>query len=126
MSALRAGSIVVFAVCASGPLLAQAPQASPSTAPVRVGGSVKAPTREKQVAPVYPAKARENRVQGIVILDVTIGTDGTVTDVNILRPIQELNDAAIAAVKQWRYEPTKVDGVAVPVRMTVSLNFNLH
>jgi periplasmic protein TonB len=127
MRAIQAGALALLTLGASGSSLwAQAPKASPAAEPVRIGGSIKAPANVKKVAPVYPAKARESRVQGIVILDLTIGTDGTVTDVKVLRPIHELNDAAIEAAKQWRYEPTKIDGVAVPVRMTVSLNFTLH
>jgi periplasmic protein TonB len=125
MRAVQTGALALVLLCASA-LLAQTPSASPSAEPLRVGGSVRAPANVKKVAPVYPAKARESRVQGIVILDITIGTDGTVTDAKILRPINDLNDAAIDAVKQWRFEPTTVGGVAVPVRMTVSLNFSLH
>jgi periplasmic protein TonB len=127
MRGLQAAALVVLWLCASGePLRAQAPKASPPADPVRVGGSVKAPARVKNVAPVYPAKARENHIQGIVILDITVGVDGAVTEVKVLRAIQELNDAAIEAVKQWRYEPTKIDGVLVPIRMSVSINFTIR
>jgi protein TonB len=64
-------------------------------------------------------------VQGVVIMEATIGVDGKVTDVRLLRPIPLLDQAALEAVRQWEYEPTIVNGVAVPVVMTVTLNFAL-
>jgi TonB family protein len=123
MRAVRAGALALVTLFVSGDVL-QAQASQPD--PVRVGGSVKAPTKVKDVAPVYPAGAKRNRVQGIVVLDLLIAPDGAVMEVKIVRPIPELNDAAVSAVKQWRYEPTKVEGVTVPVRMAVSLKFSLN
>lgn len=127
MSVSRGGSLALLLLCTSAaPLWAQAPQASPSAEPVRVGGSIKVPARVKEVAPVYPEKARRSRIQGIVILDITVEPDGAVTNVKVLRSIPDLSDAAIEAVKQWRYAPTLVDGKAIPIRMAVSLNFTIR
>jgi TonB family protein len=92
---------------------------------VQVGGGVKPPKRLKTVPPVYPDVAREARVQGIVILECTISPRGKVTRVQVLRGIPLLDQAAIDAVKQWEWEPTIIDGEAVPVIMTVTINFNL-
>ena len=94
-------------------------------APVRVGGSIKAPAQTKRVNPPYPPEAQAAGVQGVVIMEATIGVDGKVTDVRVLRPIPLLDQAALEAVRQWEYEPTVVNGVAVPVVMTVTLNFVL-
>lgn len=93
--------------------------------PVRVGGSIKAPTQTSKVQPVYPAEALAARVQGIVILEAIIGVDGSVTDTKVLRSVPLLDQAAMNAVRQWRYTPTLLNGVAVPVIMTVTVTFNL-
>jgi periplasmic protein TonB len=127
MRAFRFGALSLLLLAASGsPLLAQGTQPSPLIEPIRVGTSVKTPAKLREVAPVYPERARRARIQGLVILDCTVNAEGVVTDVKVLRPISELNDAAIDAVKQWRYEPAKVNGVAVPIRMAVSVNFTLR
>lgn len=125
MSAFRAGALALALACAAGaPALAQAPQASPE--PTRVGGAIKAPAKLKGSPPEYPDKARRARIQGIVILDCTINAEGVVTDVKVLRSIPDLDEAAIKAVKEWRYSPTQVDGKPVPVRMSVSINFTIR
>jgi protein TonB len=64
-------------------------------------------------------------VQGVVILEATIGPRGDVTAVRVLRGIPLLDQAAIDAVKQWTYEPTLLNGVPVPVIMTVTVNYKL-
>jgi TonB family protein len=94
-------------------------------APVRVGGEIKEPRKLIDVPPVYPPIAQSARVQGVVILECTIGPDGRVTDVKVLRGIPLLDAAAIDAVKQWIYTPTLFNSVPVPVIMTVTVNFRL-
>jgi protein TonB len=101
------------------------PAPPPPSGPVRVGGQIREPTKLHNVVPVYPEIAKQARVQGIVILQVTIGPDGRVTDVEILRGIPLLDAAAVDAVKQWRYTATLLNGVPVPVIMTVTVNFRL-
>jgi protein TonB len=93
--------------------------------PVRVGGEIREPRRLKDVKPTYPPIAQQARVQGIVILEATIGAQGNVTDVRVLRSIPMLDQAALDAVKQWVYAPTLVNGVPVPVIMTVTVKFTL-
>jgi protein TonB len=102
------------------------PDAPPPPQAVRVGGQIKEPKKLKQVAPVYPDIAKQARVQGVVILECTISPQGKVTDVKILRGIPLLDAAAIEAVKQWVYSPTLLNGVPVPVIMTVTVNFRLN
>jgi protein TonB len=93
---------------------------------VRVGGNIKAPTNVKRVNPVYPPIAQSARVQGVVIIEATIGPDGSVKDAKILRSIPLLDQAALDAVKQWKFTPTLLNGVPVPVIMTVTVNFTLQ
>ena len=78
------------------------------------------------VDPRYPPVAQAARVQGVVILEAVIGPDGRVTDVKVLRSVPLLDEAAIEAVRQWTYTPTLLNGVAVPVIMTVTVNFQLR
>lgn len=94
--------------------------------PVRVGGAIKEPRKIKNVLPLYPPEAIRAKVEGIVILECTIGPEGDVTRVTVLRGIPLLDQAAIDAVKQWVYAPTLVNGVAAPVIMTVTANFKLQ
>jgi len=108
-----------------GLLDAPPPPPPPPPPPVRVGGQIKAPVRVKNVNPVYPSIAQSARVQGVVIIEATIGPDGRVTDTKVLRSIPLLDQAAVDAVKQWTYTPTLLNGVPVPVIMTVTVNFTL-
>jgi TonB family protein len=93
--------------------------------PVRVGGDIKEPRRITSVAPVYPAIAQQAGVQGIVIIEAVIGTDGGVQSARVLRPVPLLDQAALDAVTQWRYTPTLLNGQPVPVIMTVTVTFSL-
>ena len=101
------------------------PDAPPPTQAVRVGGQIKEPKKLKDVKTVYPDIAKQARVQGVVILECTISPQGKVTNVTVLRGIPLLDAAAIEAVKQWVYTPTLLNGVPVPVIMTVTVNFRL-
>jgi periplasmic protein TonB len=101
------------------------PDAPPPPQAVRVGGQIKEPKKLKNVNPAYPDIAKQARVQGVVILECTISPQGKVTDVKVLRGIPLLDAAAIEAVKQWVYSPTLLNGVPVPVIMTVTVNFRL-
>jgi TonB family protein len=92
-------------------------------APVRVGGNIKQPLKIADAAPVLPEVARQSGIRGVVILEITIGTDGAIRDAKILRSIPQLDQAALDAVRQWRYEPTLLNGAPVPVIMTATVNF---
>jgi TonB family protein len=94
--------------------------------PVRVGGNIKTPTKVKDVRPVYPPDALAAGIQGVVILETTIDTEGRVSDAKVLRSIPVLDGAAIEAVRQWEFTPTEVNGMLVPVIMTVTVNFTLQ
>jgi TonB family protein len=93
-------------------------------APLRVGGGVSAPRKIHDVAPVLPEAARQANVRGVVILEITIGTDGRVVDARVVRSIPLLDQAALDCVRQWRFEPVQVTGGVVPVMMTATVSFN--
>lgn len=80
-----------------------------------------------KVEPEYPVGAKDAGVQGIVVLHCTIGTDGRVHEIAVLKsPAQELAEAARKAVGQWRYEPPKrSDGQPVEVEIDITVNFML-
>lgn len=94
--------------------------------PVPVGGNVREPRRITYVPPVYPVIAQTAKVEGVVILEAIIDETGAVRDIRVLRSIPLLDRAAIEAVSRWRYTPTQLNGVAVPVIMTVSVIFHLR
>ena len=100
------------------PVIAQDP-------PVPVGGHIKAPTRIKYVAPVYPDIAQRVRVQGVVMIEAVIGVDGRIDQARILRSQPLLDEAALAAVRAWEYTPTLLNGRPTAVIMTVTVVFSL-
>ena len=105
------------------------PPAPPPPAPVQpvpVGGRVRPPAKTVDVPPVYPPLAIAARVEGTVIIEAVIDTDGRVRSARVLRSISLLDAAALRAVGQWAYTPTLLNGVAVPVIMTVTVTFELH
>ena len=100
-----------------------ASQACDNRAPVRVGGTIAAPQRTYDVQAVYPADALEKRIEGVSVIEVIIDCTGAVSTANVLRGVPMLNEAALHAVRQWRYRPTLLNGVPVPVIMTVTVSF---
>jgi protein TonB len=91
--------------------------------PVRVGGTIREPRAVKIVPPQYPLLAAKARVTGTVVLEATLSAEGTVVDIHVVSGHPLLIDAAMHCVKQWRYEPTLLNGVPVPVIMTAIVNF---
>ena len=118
----RALAVLAVAVSVATPTVFAA---ADQQKPVRVGGDIKEPKKIKDVKPVYPEEAQRAGVQGIVILEVVIGTDGSVEEAKVLRPVALLDKAALDAVIQWRYTPTLLNGEAVSVIMTVTVTFTL-
>jgi len=122
-SPAAAGFSTSISLEASAPqgVASEAPGGAP--APFRVGGTIRQPAKLVDVAPVMPDEARAAGIRGVVILELIIGVDGTVTSARVLRGIPLLDNAALAAARQWRYEPTVVNGQAVPVILTATANF---
>ena len=92
--------------------------------PVRGGGLIQ-PKKVYHVAPIYPPIALAARKEGMVILEALIAEDGTVRNVRLLRSEPLFDEAAITAVKQWRFTPTILSGEPVPIVMTVTVGFTL-
>jgi protein TonB len=96
------------------------------TAPLVVGGDVTAPELIHRVEPEYPELARLGRLQGKVILEAIINKDGDVEQIKVLRGNQQFNDAAMEAVRQWKYRPALQSGRPVAVYFTVVVEFSLR
>ena len=92
----------------------------------QAGTDVPPPKRTKFVSPVYPPEAQAAGQRGIVILEIVVGVSGQVESVNVVRSVPPFDEAATSAVRQWAYEVTRVDGKAVPVRLTVPITFALR
>ena len=104
-------------------ILPQPPPVKPSA--YRTGGAIREPRKVQHVPAIYPEIARNARVEGTVILEATIDERGVVTDARVLRSVPLLDNAALAALRQWRYTPTLLNGVPVRVLMTVTFRFSL-
>jgi protein TonB len=87
---------------------------------------MKAPHKIVDVPPVYPPVAQRARVEGVVILEAVIDAQGRVASVRVLRSIALLDQAAVEAVRQWRFTPALLNTEPVPVVMTVTVNFTLR
>jgi len=100
------------------------PVRSPSR--VRVGGDIRVPAKVRDVAPVYPPLATAARVQGPVVLQCVITTEGRVSEIVVVSGHPLLREAAAAAVRGWRYRPTLLNGEPVSVVLTVTVTFSLR
>ena len=93
---------------------------------IRMGGKVEPARLLKQVLPVYPSLARAARVQGSVVLEATIGISGKVENVTVVEGHKMLIAAAVDAVRQWQYEPAKLDDAPTPSSVRVTVVFRLE
>jgi protein TonB len=101
------------------------PPPAPVVVPVRVGGQISTPALVHRVEPAYPKIAAEAHVTGMVILEAIVGTDGCVESVKVLRSRHVLLDnAAMEALKQWRYTPLILNGMPTPFVLTVTFTFS--
>ncbi len=93
----------------------------------RVGGGVSPPKPTFSPDPEYSEEARKAKYQGTVVLFLIVGPDGRSRDIRVARSLgMGLDEKAIEAVRQWRFEPAKKDGRAVAVGINVEVNFNLY
>ncbi len=79
----------------------------------------------QRVEPEYPEQARQQKIEGAVVLTVRVGEDGAVRDVQFVSGPAELAQASTDAVKQWRFKPHSVDGHPAEMETRVTLNFRL-
>jgi len=96
------------------------------TGPLRVGGNVQAARIINRVQPVYPPLARQTRISGTVRLHAIIGKDGTIQQLEVMNGHPLLQQAALDAVRQWRYQPTLLNGDPVEVDTTIDVIFSLN
>ncbi len=110
------------------PAIPPPPPPVPPPAPkiLRVGQGVREPRRIAGGSPEYPTMARNAHVQGTVILEAVINDRGAIERVRVLKSEPLLDGAAIAAVQNWRYTPTLLNGTPVSVLMTITINFTLQ
>jgi len=92
---------------------------------IRIGGNVAAAKLFQQVAPEYPAEARKNKVSGTVVLHVVISREGYVSRIVFVSGPPELMAPSMNAVRQWKYQPTSLNGDPVEVDTTIAVQFNL-
>jgi periplasmic protein TonB len=93
----------------------------------RVGGGVSAPVPIYQPEAQFSEEARKTKHQGTVLLSLIVGADGRPREMRVVRPLgMGLDEKALEAVKQWRFEPAKRDGTPVAVYINIEVNFNLY
>lgn len=88
--------------------------------PTRPHDGMQPPRKIVDVVPAYPALARAAHIEGFVILEVGIDARGQVDSVHVLRSIPALDRSPVDAVRQWRFTPTLLNGLAIPIVMTVT------
>lgn len=101
-------------------------QPAAPAAPLAVGGDVKQAKLISSVQPAYPAMAKQQHISGAVTIDALIDDNGRVTTMKVISGPTLLQQAAMDALKQWRYQPATLDGKAVPMHLTVTIQFRLQ
>ena len=119
-----AGGVLGGIIGGVGSNLPPPPKAAPSR--IRVGGNVQAASLVHQVVPVYPPIAKTAHVSGTVILHAIIGKDGMIQQLEVLNGHPLLQQSALDAVRQWRYQPTLLNGEPVEVDTTIDVIFSLN
>jgi periplasmic protein TonB len=103
-----------------------APPASAPSRPLQISGGVMEASLIHRVQPIYPPIARAARISGIVQLRAIIGKDGAVRELEVVSGNALLAQAALAAVREWRYQPTLLSGNPVEVETRITVNFVLE
>jgi protein TonB len=114
------GSLDAIGITETAPAVPSAPQE-----PVRLHAGIQTPRKTIDVAPKYPSLARASHVEGIVILEVIIDEGGQVTSTRVLKSVALLDQAAVDAVRQWKFVPARLNGEPIPIVMTVTVSFTL-
>jgi protein TonB len=104
---------------------APTPASSEPRAPIRVGGRVRPPLQLVRSVPDYPILARQSKIEGTVLIDAVIDTEGNVVEMRVLSGPLLLLNAALAAVREWKYQPTYLNDRAIAVQLTVTVTFKL-
>jgi len=124
---MRALPLIALVCClVAGPVAANAHQARETTV-YEPGNGVTAPVLVKEAKPQYTADAMRARVEGTVTLECVVQADGAIGEVRVAKALHPgLDQEAIKAVKQWRFEPGLKDGKPVAVRVTLEISFTLR
>jgi protein TonB len=123
--ALNEGQPGSDAEALNGGLVDGGKQPSAPAAPLAVGGDVKQAKLINSVSPVYPAMAKSQHISGNVLVDALIDANGKVTTMKVVSGPALLHQAAMDALKQWKYQPAMLDGKPVPMHLSVTLQFRL-
>lgn len=91
--------------------------------PLTIGGAVRPPVKIVDARPHYPELAKQTRAHGMVEVEIVVGPSGDVEQARVTKSVPLLDKAALDAVRKWKYAPTIVNGVAVPVKLSVGLSF---
>jgi periplasmic protein TonB len=118
-----AGGVLGGIIGGVGSNMPPPPKATPAR--IRVGGNVQAAKMVRQIMPVYPPIAKTAHIAGTVVLHAVIAKDGSVEDLQYVSGPPLLMKSAMDAVKQWRYQPTQLNGDPVEVDTTISVVFTL-
>src|SRR6266566_3461327 len=100
--------------------------AAPPAAPLPVGGDVRQAKLISSVPPTYPTLAKNQHVSGNVLVDALIDANGRVTTMKVVSGPTLLHQAAMDALRQWKYQPASLDGKPVPMHLTVTIQFRLQ
>jgi protein TonB len=125
-SALGAGPNIGEALRNAAPTPPPPAPVHAPTKPVPIGGLIREPIKTHHVPPIYPQIAQSARIEGDVVIQAVIGTDGVVQEARVISGRPLLNEAALDAVRQWRYTPTTLNNQPVAVIMTVTVAFRLQ
>ena len=93
---------------------------------VPIGGHVILPVKTGNVIPAYPRVARAARIGGQVVLEAVITTEGRIADIRVADSVPLFDEAAVAAIRQWQYEPGQLNRILVPVPVTINVTFSLY
>ncbi|MFY9802368.1 MAG: energy transducer TonB [Candidatus Acidiferrales bacterium] len=119
----QAGGVLGGIIGGTGSALPPPPKAAPSR--IRVGGNVAAAKLIRQVTPLYPTIAKTAHISGTVVLHAIIAKDGSIQELTYISGPPLLMRNAMDAVRQWRYNPTLLNGEPVEVDTTISVVFTL-
>jgi TonB family protein len=107
----------------SPPVAADSPLAQGA---IRVGGNIQPPPKVHDVRPIYPDDAKRNGIQGVVVMEIRVEGDGTVSRARVMESMPALDAAALEAVRQWQFRPTLLNGVPTPIVMSTTVHFKLE
>jgi len=96
------------------------------SAPLPVGGDVKQAKLISSTPPLYPALAKTQHIEGNVRVDALVDENGRISSMKVISGPTLLHQAAMDAIRQWKYQPATLDGKTVPMHLTVTLQFKLQ